>query len=220
MMYSTTTSRRIIKAKVKKSRTSQRNVRTTPHAAPVRTEAPALPRFSRTDTPSPKASQRPWYLSWKLLVPIVLCSSAAIAYAFVASSEDETEPSMAQEQAPQREWRNVRTETPGQARPMGYSGHPGQWSASHANGITGARPAAIQGSPELGLTASPARKQNTVATVATVASVASDVDTIEASFGENRRVTLPENVSGRCKLTQPGLRDLSTCLAQNGARAD
>lgn len=214
MMYSTTTSRRIIKAKVKKSRTPQRNVRTTPHTAPIKTEAPALPRFSRADTPPPKTSQRRWYLSWKLLVPVVLCSTAAIAYAFVASSsDDETAPSMTQEQ-PQREWRKARTEEPGQIRPMGYSGHPGRWSpseGSHTSGMSGARPAAAQGIPDIGQMASPARKQR---------NDASDAETIEASFGENRKLTLPENVAGTCKLTQPGLKDLSSCLAQNGARAE
>lgn len=213
MMYSTTTSRRIVKAKVKNSRTTQRSVRTTPQAAPTRTDAPSLPRFSRKDTPARKSS--PWYSSWKLLVPLVLCSSAAIAYAFVASSSDgdDERPSTTQTQ-PQRDWRKTGKEEPGQIRPMGYSGiHPGRPSAGEsgqASGLGGGRPAAFQATPGTGQMASATRRQG---------NDASDAETIEASFGENRKVTLPENVAGNCKLTQPGLKDLSSCLAQNGARA-
>ncbi|WP_319238746.1 hypothetical protein [uncultured Propionivibrio sp.] len=217
MMYSTTTSRRIIKAKVKKSRTTQRSVRTTPNTAPIRTDAPSLPRFSRKDAPAKKTSKH-WYLSWKLFVPLVLCSSAAIAYAFVASSSDEDDrPSTTQAQPQtqtQRNWRKAEKEEPGQIRPMGYSGIHPRGSAGDSgpvSGMGGARPTGSVGIPGIGQTASPARKQ---------ANNGSDAETIEASFGENRKVTLPENVAGNCKLSQPGLKDLSSCLAQNGARAE
>ena len=212
MMYSTTTSRRIVKAKVKNSRTQQRSVRTTPHTAPINTDAPSLPRFSRKDAPRKKTS--PWYSSWKLLVPLVLCSSAAIAYAFVASSPDEEErPSTTQVQ-PQRDWRKTGKEEPGQIRPMGYSGIHPRGSAGDSgpvSGMGGARPTAYLGMPGVSQTASPTRKQD---------NNGSDAETIEASFSENRKVSLPENVAGNCKLTQPGLKDLSSCLAQNGARAE
>lgn len=212
MMYSTSTSRRVVKVKVKKARTQQRNMWTPPPTITGPTQNTVPPLFDRVSPYQRKIKQSPpWYTTWKAIIPVFfLVPVAALAYAIATPSETEKP---VQRSAPQeysyaggrQSARSANGVEVIQLRPMGYGGASGHGASGSSGSFSqGALPSSGGSTP---------RKETLAA-----ASV-SEEEAVLASMEQNRKVVLPENVSGNCSIAHAGLKDLSSCVARNGGRA-
>ena len=219
-MRYTTIGRRVVKVKIK-SRPAQRHLRTTPQVSGAPTQDTVPPLFDRTPvslTP-PRRTRRNWkktiVLSAAILFPVAL---AATGYAFFSDDSPQT-----RERPETRTTRDTRQTSASsesrfttgtadalQIRPMGYTGMP-QSAAAPSGSVGTALPSGLSGAPPRGLTAH--RPTGDVAE-------ASAEDIHRAAFEEGRRVVLPDDAAGNCAIAHGGIRDLSTCLARAGARAE
>ena len=221
-MRYTTIGRRVVKVKIK-SRPAQRHLRTTPPVSGAPTQDTVPPLFDRTSvslTP-PRQTRRNWkktiVLSAAILFPVAL---AATGYAFFSDDspqtrerpETRTTRDTRQTSAPSESRFTTGTADALQIRPMGYTGMP-QSAAAPSGSVGTALPSGLSGapSPPPGLPAH--RPTGDVAE-------ASAEDIHRAAFEEGRRVVLPDDAAGNCAIAHGGIRDLSTCLARAGARAE
>ena len=219
-MRYTTIGRRVIKVKIK-SRPAQRHLRTTPQVSGAPTPDTVPPLFDRTPvslTP-PRRTRRNWkktiVLSAAILFPVAL---AATGYAFFSDDSPQT-----RERPETRTTRDTRQTSASsesrfttgtadalQIRPMGYTGMP-QSAAAPSGSVGTALPSGLSGAPPRGLTAHRPTGETTEL---------SAEDIHRAAFEEGRRVVLPDDAAGNCAIAHGGIRDLSTCLARAGARAE
>ena len=225
-MRYTTIGRRVVKVKVK-SRPAQLQMRTTPYVNEGGTsQATVPPLFGRVP---PTSSDRPVRRNWKkmavlftaALIPVAI---AATGYAFLADSKPsprERRPSpetRQQSSATQPGITTFSAETP-QLRPMGYAGAPRTSTSitASAPGGAGALPGmpAPAGSPSI---AGVGLAEHRRTAEARPGDSADDIH--RAAFEEGRRLVLPEDATGNCAIANGGIRDLSTCLARTGARAE
>lgn len=217
-MRYTTIGRRVVKVKVK-SRPAQRHLRPTVPVNGNPQQATVPPLFDRAPAllAPPRQIRRNWkkaiVLSAAILFPVAL---AATGYAFFSNDSPPT-----RERPQTRETRQTSASTESrfttgspdafQIRPMGYTGMPqssvpsGPMGVGMAPGVSGA-PLSPMGSPGH-------RRTGETPEV-------SAEDIHRAAFEEGRRVVLPEDAAGNCAIAHGGVRDLSTCLARAGARAE
>ena len=215
-----TVSRRVVQVKVKKGRTQQRNVWTPPPTVDSQSRETVPPLFGRVSPYRRRVEQRPpWYQTWKAILPIFLLPVAALAYAYVAPTEDDAPAPRAatQQVTPQKASSNQGGYA--SARPSVRPAGGAEMIQMHPMGVTGRSQGHGGSAASAGSTGSPASKGSAEQNNNQLLASASNAETLRTSLEENRKVILPENVAGNCSVAHTGLKELSNCLARSGARA-